>query len=102
MADTRHGSSRARTFTDGIDNYRPGKITGSVVDEISEPVAKIIRAQERTTGILVKEQWASADGSYSFRDLDINRKYTIIGHDYTGTYNAVIKDDVTPIIDEAP
>lgn len=102
MADTRHGSIRARTFTDGIDSYRAGKITGSVVDEFSAPVARIIRAQERTTGILVKEQWASADGSYSFRDLDINRKYTIIGHDYTGTYNAVIKDDVTPIIDEAP
>ena len=102
MADTRSGSIRSRSFTDGIDAYSAGKITGSVVDEFSAPVVRIIRAQDRTTGILVKEQWASADGSYSFRDLDVKRKYTIIGHDYTGTYNAVIKDDVTPIKDEAP
>lgn len=102
MADIRAGSIRPRSNTDSIETNTAGKITGSVVDEFSAPVARIIRAQDRTTGILVKEQWASADGSYSFRDLDVNRKYTIIGHDYTGTYNAVIKDDVTPIKDEAP
>jgi hypothetical protein len=82
--------------------YRFGKISGTIVDEFTNPVKRIVRLSDRQTGRVTKEQWSDINGNYLFRDLDTTALYTVTAFDYTDTYNAVVKDDVSPVADASP
>lgn len=56
-----------------------------------------VRLYEASTGVLIREQWAGIDGSYSFAGLNKDYKYTVTATDYSGTYNDVIKANISPI-----
>lgn len=102
-ADVRYGSLSYGGSASNLGKARPsGKISGTVVDEFSAPVSRMIKLADRRSGDLVAEQWADANGTYQFRDLSTTRLYTVIAHDYTGTYNAVIKDNVSAEVDPNP
>ena len=51
---------------------------------------------ERKTHLVIRSTWAAEDGSYAFDWIDPSLTYTILAHDYTGQYNAVVADNVTP------
>jgi len=72
-----------------------GRITGTVTVK-GTPAHRRVILLERKTHIVVRSTWAAGDGTYSFDWLDPNLTYTIIAHDYTGQYNAVVADNVTP------
>ena len=77
-------------------NPTKGQITGTVVDEFNTPVSRLVRCYDRFSGNIVREQWSDSNGNYALYELHYTRLYTITAHDYTGTYNAVVKDNVSP------
>ena len=92
------GPQYARTVV-GADNrmYRLGKIDGNVFDDLSQPISRKVVLLERDGGRIVDQTWSEqGTGYYCFAGLDTARLYTIIAHDYTENFNAVIADNVTP------
>lgn len=73
-----------------------GKVSGFV--EINTVhVKRKVRLYEQASGILVREIWANADGSYSFTGLNKGYKYTVTATDYPNyNYNDVIACNITP------
>ena len=43
---------------------------------------------------------ASASGEYLFDQLDPNRRYVVMAFDHQLQFNAVIRDNITPAVDE--
>lgn len=78
------------------DPARRGIIEGNTTDENGQPVSRRVRAFERKSGRIVRETWSNSAGFYRFEELDPNKRFTIVAHDYTGEWNAVIADNVTP------
>lgn len=74
-----------------------GMVAGTVkVGVVS--VKKRIRLYEHGTGILVRESWSGADGSYSFNGLNKGYRYTVTATDYPDyTYNDTIACNITPV-----
>jgi hypothetical protein len=76
----------------------PYKIVGNVfVDDTPDiPVRRKVRLFNLIDGNLAREVWSDAvTGAYLFTGIAL-RDYFVVSHDHTGTYNAVIKDRVTP------
>jgi hypothetical protein len=76
----------------------PYKIAGNVfVDDTPDiPVRRKVRLFNLIDGYLAREVWSDAlTGAYLFTGIAL-RDYFVVSHDHTGTYNAVIKDRVTP------
>jgi hypothetical protein len=60
------------------------------------PVRRQVRLFDKQFGRLVRETYSDAlTGAYSF-DYLAPVKYFVVTHDYTGFYNAVVADDITP------
>lgn len=75
---------------------RQGRISGNTTDQNGQPVSRRVRCFERRTGRIVRETWSNAAGYYQFDDLDPGKRFTVVAHDYSGTYNAVIADNAQP------
>lgn len=86
----------------GVDKYRrcdredggPYQIVSTVaIDSTPDiPVRRKVRLICTRSGRLVRETWSdAATGVYQFRNIR-RGPWTIITHDYTGTYNAVVAD----------
>ena len=73
-----------------------GRIYGTVLDDASNPISRLVRCMNNGTGNLVAERWSAQDGTYEFKDLELTGTYTIVAMDYTGTFNAVIASSVIP------
>lgn len=88
----------ARTFS-GADQIfgGPGRITGQVTDKDNLPLARRVLLLDRRTNLVVRSTLSEPDGSYEFDWLD-DRQYTLLAHDYTAQYNAVVEDNVRPEI----
>jgi hypothetical protein len=53
-------------------------------------VQRKVRLYDETTGLLIEEKWANADGTYSFPDLRTDLPFTVIAVDHLQAYNNVI------------
>lgn len=91
------GAHGGRSF-EGLASGRPftGRytITGTVRIGAT-PVARRLAALERASFRLVAVTWSAADGSYAFPGLQ-RRPFVVMAIDHTGTYNAVVADNVLP------
>lgn len=58
-------------------------------------VSRRVRLHRKLDGMLVRDVWSKTDGAYEFKGIAI-QEYYVIAYDHTGTYNAVIKDSITP------
>lgn len=74
------------------------RVINGVVTEESVPVARTVRAYDKTTGALIDETVSSAvDGSFTLSAGDAVEVFAIAFDDDAGTdYNAVILDKITP------
>jgi hypothetical protein len=85
-----------------IKNYHylgTGTISGNVTESAQPsniPVRRRVRLYEKRLGALVVEMFSSSTGAYKFDYLSLDYLYYVVAFDYTGTYNAVIKDSITP------
>lgn len=94
-------------LTTGFDDRHPiygGAAAGTGVGTVSGvvnvgalPGKRRVRLYESSTGVLIREQWSGADGGYSFEGLRNDYRYTVTATDYSGTYNDVIKANISPI-----
>lgn len=76
-----------------------GRIAGTVMVKATPdyPVWRRVRLFERRDNRVVREVWSDpATGEYVFDFLDQARRYVVIAYDHTGTFNAEIRDNVTP------
>ena len=78
------------------DPARRGVLEGNTTDHYGNPLSRRVRCFERRSGRIVREAWSNAAGYYRFQDLDPNKRFTIVAHDYRGTYNAVVADNAKP------
>ncbi|CAN5753489.1 hypothetical protein BH11PSE12_BH11PSE12_08230 [soil metagenome] len=75
-----------------------GHIAGTVkqADVSSDkPVIRKVRLHRKIDGMLIRETWSAADGSYRFAGIAV-QPYYVTSFDHTGNLNAVIKDSITP------
>lgn len=83
---------------DALDGGAFLRIAGTVKLDASPdvPVARRVRLFEQSTGRCVRETWSDpVTGAYEFKLLK-NQRYFVVTTDHTESYNAVIKDNVTP------
>lgn len=75
-----------------------GRIAGTVAEKgtPNRPMVCPLYIYDEWTHQLVSATWSVEDGSYVFYDLDLTRRYTVIGYDRTHTYRAVIADNLQP------
>lgn len=75
----------------------PGTITGTVKEAGTPdaPVVRRVRLHRKIDGLLVRETWSAADGSYRF-DRILIQPYYVVSFDHLGNFNAVIKDSIVP------
>lgn len=71
-------------------NFGGDGLIAGVVKVYGTPVKRRVRLYETSTGILIQEIWAGADGTYSFPGMKKGVQYTVTSLDYTNTYNDVI------------
>ena len=76
-----------------------GTITGTVKDKGTPdtPVVRRVRLHRKVDGMLVRETWSAADGTYTFYRMAA-QLYYVVSHDHTGNFNAVIKDNILPVL----
>lgn len=76
------------------------RIAGTVKEKgtpENTPLARKVQLYHQTSGRLVRETWSAAsDGSYSFTELRGGQPYFVVAFDHTGTYRAVIADNLFP------
>lgn len=82
--------------------FRSPAFIAGTVQLNGAPVRRRVRCVERQTGLLIAETWSEADGSYRFDDLYPGRPYIVIAMDYALQYNAVIADNVIPVLGGSP
>ena len=73
-----------------------GTISG-IVKNGAVPVKRRVRLYESSTGNFVREVWAGLDGTFVFKGLDKNKRFTITSHDHLTGYNDVIAARATPV-----
>jgi len=69
---------------------KAGSPARCLVGLIYKPTPKAICAQ------IVALQYSKADGTYSFDLLNTDKRFTVIAFDPDQTFNAVIRDNITP------
>ena len=77
----------------------PGQITGTVKEKGAPnmPLRRRVCLIEEASRTLTRETWSDATtGSYVFRNLDLQRRYTVLSYDHSGVYRAVVADGQIP------
>jgi hypothetical protein len=87
------------TFVWDRDHGGDGRIAGTVKEAGSPldlPVHRRVRLYRKIDGLLIREQWSAADGTYAFNNIVRTQLYYVLSFDHTGNYNGVIRDSLTP------
>ena len=73
-----------------------GRITGTtkVSGSPDVPKASLVRLYARRTGQLIAQTYSDATGGYVFANLNPDQLYTVVAHDESGLFNAVIADNL--------
>lgn len=82
------------------DYYGWGRIVGTVKEKDTPdnaPLRRHVYCLDELSLIPVADTWSDATtGVYTFVDLDMTRKYTVISRDHEGVYRSVIANGLTP------
>lgn len=76
--------------------------TGSVQGTVKEkntpantPLRRRVVLIDQGTRLTIRETWsAAATGAYEFPQVSLDASYTVLSYDHTGTYRAVIADNI--------
>jgi hypothetical protein len=75
------------------------QIVGTVKEKstpTNKPLPRRVVLIDERAQLAVRETWSDAAGNYQFYGIRGDLRYTVISYDYSGTYRAVIADNVTP------
>ena len=68
---------------------------GTVFDAPNTPVERRVRLFDEKSGILVRQTWSNpGTGAYVFENVQMSRRYTVIGYDHTGIYRGLSADSL--------
>lgn len=89
----------------GIDHRVAGNgyiagIAPGLVTVGGAPSARRVLLQDDLTRAIVASTMSKPDGTYRFDHLAPDRRYTVTGFDHNHVYNAVIRDNLTPAVEE--
>ena len=77
-----------------------GRITGTVAEKAlpaNTPLRRLVRLHREPDGMFIAATWSDATtGEYVFNGIRPDCKYTVTSFDYSGTYRAVIADNLNP------
>lgn len=74
-----------------------GRITGTVKNTPATPVERRLLLLDEATRIVTQEVWSDAlTGAYTFNNLDMQARYTVLSYDHTTLYRAVVADRQQP------
>lgn len=77
-----------------------GKIVGTVKTKNSPtnlPAHRRVRLYREPDGLLIRTVWSDpVTGVYEFIGIPMDTTYTVVSHDYTGAFRAVLADGLTP------
>lgn len=75
-----------------------GRVRGFTLDYVNplnKPYACRVRLVRETDGLVVREQWSKADGSYDFQYIDELQSYTVLAYYLDHGKRAVVTDGLT-------
>lgn len=91
--------SRALPQLDVYDAGR-GRIVGTVKEKGSPsniPLKRRVVLLSMPGSRAMRETWSDpASGVYEFREIAMDRRYTVISYDHTGVYRGVVADNLSP------
>lgn len=77
-----------------------GQITGTVAEKATPantPLRRKVMLHRLPEGTFVAATWSDATtGAYTFSGIRPDLQYTVTSYDHTGTYRAVIADNLVP------
>lgn len=77
-----------------------GVITGTVKEKsmpTNVPLRRLVRLHREPDGLFIRATWSDpVTGAYSFVGVRPDHKYFVTSFDYSGTYRAVIADNLSP------
>ncbi|HSH26743.1 MAG TPA: hypothetical protein VK972_03080 [Wenzhouxiangella sp.] len=77
-----------------------GRIAGEspgLVTVGGAPSQRKVLCMDSASHSVVSISHSAPDGTYRFSNLDPSRRYYLVAFDHTETYNAVIRDNITPV-----
>lgn len=96
--------SAISTPTSPIDIYDAGRgrITGTVKERAYPadiPVKRRVALLSMPGSRAIRETWSdSVTGEYEFAEIAMDRTYTVVSYDHTGTYMGEVADNVQPTL----
>ena len=75
-----------------------GRVRGKTLDYANpqnKPYACRVRLMRDIDGLLVREQWSQADGSYDFQFVDELQSYSVLAYYLDHGKRAVVSDGLT-------
>jgi hypothetical protein len=87
---------RTDAYWDAVDGGS-GFIAGTTKEKSTPsnvPLSRRVRLFHEESGRLIRERWSDASGNYTFPELKKNTRYTVVAHDHTEAYRAVVADRV--------
>jgi hypothetical protein len=76
-----------------------GRVAGTVkvTGTPNAPVHRKVNLIDEATSMCVQSQWSDAiTGAYTFDNVDLNAKFTVVSYDHLHNYRAVIADNIIP------
>ena len=100
------GATKAvtQTLAAQIDIYDGGR--GRIIGTVKEraypadiPVKRRVVLLSMPGSRAIRETWSdSATGEYEFAEIAMDRTYTVVSYDHTGTYMGEVADNVQPTL----
>lgn len=93
----------------GMTSVAKGPLTGNgviagtapgLVTVAGAPAARRVLVFDAATNRLAARVGSNGDGTYRIDRLNGRRRYTVIAFDHQSVYNAVIRDNITPAVNE--
>lgn len=76
-----------------------GRIFGTVARKNTPenvPLIRRVRLHRSADGLLARETWSKADGSYEFREINPHYEYDAVAWDHEMTYRTVVANNLVP------
>jgi hypothetical protein len=87
-----------RDYLTGVLGDGLGRVRGFTLDYVNplnKPYPCRVRLVRETDGLVVREQWSKADGSYDFQYVDELQGYTVLAYYEAHAKRAVVADGLT-------
>lgn len=78
----------------------PGRIVGTVKEKntpANTPLKRRVVLLSMPGSRAMRETWSDpVTGAYEFKEIAVDRTYTVLAYDHTGVYRGVVADNLTP------